>query len=265
MTGAAHPQVEHRVVGSASIWVLGRVAGPQRTARVLHSDRSALHLDLEGFCLAVLGARAVQLPCGVRTQLPSLSEVEVGSRAVVEDGGVVFGDTEVLVTDIVDTTVPVLSPDVVARCGAQLERLAGDRLDRAREELAEQALALLGEADTAAVDALLGVGSGMTPVGDDVLAGWLAAGVSSRHPRLAEIRSTVALAASERTTLLSATLLGCAARGEGVPEFRSLLLGLSEDDDALVSKALDQMTWARSRSAAGLVLGALIALRTSAP
>ena len=261
MTTSA-PPIAHRVVGSASIWVLGRVAGPQREARVLFSDPNALYVDLEGFCLGVLGARAVQVPCGVRTQLPALTVVEVGSTALVEDGGVVFGDTEVLVTNIVDTTVPVLAPDVAALCGARLTTLVEGRLEAARTQLPAEALQLLEGADPAAADALLGVGPGMSPVGDDVLAGWLAAAVSSRHPALPVVRSAVALTASERTTPLSATLLGCAARGEGVPEFRSLLLGLANDNDELTTQSLDLMTSVRRSTGAGLVLGALIALTT---
>jgi hypothetical protein len=251
-------------VGSASIWVLGRVAGPQRSARVLYSDPNALYVDLEGFCLGVLGARAVQLPCGVRTQLPTLTCVEPGTDAVVEDGGVLFGDTEVLVTNIVDTTVPVLPPEVAARCAARLERIAGDRLDVARSAVPAESLQLLAAADPAAVDGLLGVGPGMSPVGDDVLAGWLAAGVSSRHPGLPAVRSAVALSAAERTTPLSATLLGCAARGEGVPEFRSLLLGLANENDEVVAQSLDLMLKVRSGSSAGLVLGAVVALSSLA-
>ena len=70
MTSRDPVGIAHRVVGSASIWVLGRVAGPQHEARVLFSDPNALYVDLEGFCLGVLGARAVQVPCGVRTKLP---------------------------------------------------------------------------------------------------------------------------------------------------------------------------------------------------
>ena len=223
MTTSA-PAIARRVVGSASIWVLGRVAGTRREARVLFSDPTALYVDLEGFCLGVLGARAVQVPCGVRTQLPSLTTVEVASTVLVEDGAIVFGDTEVLVTNIVDTTVPVLAPDVAALCGARLATLAEGRLDAARTQSPE-ALALLERADPVAVDALLGVGPGLSPVGDDVLAGWLAAAVSSRHPALPAVRSTVALTASEAATPLSATLLGCAARGEGVPEFRPCCWG----------------------------------------
>ena len=261
MTTSA-PAIARRVVGSASIWVLGRVAGTRREARVLFSDPTALYVDLEGFCLGVLGARAVQVPCGVRTQLPSLTTVEVASTVLVEDGAIVFGDTEVLVTNIVDTTVPVLAPDVAALCGARLATLAEGRLDAARTQVPPEALALLERADPVAVDALLGVGPGLSPVGDDVLAGWLAAAVSSRHPALPAVRSTVALTASEATTPLSATLLGCAARGEGVPEFRSLLLGLANGNDELTTQSLDLMTSVRRSTGAGLVLGALLALTT---
>ena len=117
------------------------------------------------------GARVVQVPCGVRTQLRRISTVDEGSTALVEDGGVVFGDTEVLVTNIVDTTVPVLAPDVAALCGARLTTLVEGRLEAARTQLPAEALALLERADPAAADALLGVGPGMSPVGDDVLAG----------------------------------------------------------------------------------------------
>ncbi len=262
MTTPSDPALVHRVVGSASIWVLGRVAGPRREASVLFSDLNALYVDLEGFCLGVLGARAVQVPCGVRTQLPSLSAVEVGSPVAVEDGGILFGDTEVLVTNIVDTTVPVLAPAVAARCGARLAELAAGRLDVARSLVPEGALDLLAAADPAVADALLGVGPGLSPVGDDVLAGWLAAAVSSRHPALPAIRSAVALTASERTTPLSATLLGCAARGEGVPEFRSLLLGLANDNDEMTTQSIDLMTSVRRSTGSALILGALTALTT---
>lgn len=263
MTSPAPPPVHH-VVGSASIWVLGRVAGPLRTAPVLHSDRDVLFVDLEGFCLGVLGARAVQVPCGVRTQLPHLSTLEAGAPVSVEDGGIVFADTEVLVTNIVDTTVPVLSPDTASLCGEHLADVVGDQLAGVREQVDPDSLDLLAKGDSACVAGLLGRGPGMTPLGDDVLAGWLAAAVSSRHPGLAAIRSEVALSASERTSPLSATLLECAARGEGVPEFRSLLLGLANGNDEITAQSLELMLGIKDGTGVGMVLGAVIALRSLA-
>ena len=254
-----------RVVGSASIWVLGLVAGPARTVSVLHSGDHAIYLDLEGVCLGVLGARAVQVPCGVRTQLPTVPEPEAGTPVVVGDGVITLDDVEVLVTNIVDTTVPVLSPEAARWGGGHLDDLVGDRLDSARAQLPEQALSRLGDSDPASVGDLLGLGPGLTPLGDDVLAGWLAAAVASRHPALGDLRSTVALSARERTTALSATLLACAARGEGVPEFRSMLSGVADENSDVIEQSLSLLLQVGETSGEGLVLGAQLALQSLEP
>lgn len=251
-----------RVVGSASIWVLGLVAGPARTVSVLHSGDHAIYLDLEGVCLGVLGARAVQVPCGVRTQLPHVPEPASGTPVVVGDGVITMDELEVLVTNIVDTTVPVLSPEAAAWGGGHLGDLVGDRLDQARSTLPTEALRQLAAGDPSSVEALLGLGPGLTPLGDDVLAGWLAAAVASRHPGLGELRSTVALSARERTTALSATLLACAARGEGVPEFRSMLSGVADGNADVIEQSLSLLLRVGETSGEGLVLGAQLALQS---
>jgi hypothetical protein len=66
--------------------------------------------------------------------------------------------------------------------------------------------------DAATVDDLVGRGDGLTPLGDDVLSGWLvthrAAGVATPAVDDAVRR------ALPRTTTLSATLLACALAGE---------------------------------------------------
>ncbi len=252
------------VVGSASIWVLGHVAGSRRTARVLHAGRDAIYLDLEGSCLAVLSARAVQVPCGVGTLLPTLPRPCPNAEVSVADGSIEVAGYEVLVTTIVDTTVPVLSPAQSRWGGLRVAGLLGDRLDDVEDLLPTSALTQLAEGDERAVVRLLGLGPGLTPLGDDVLAGWLATAVASRHPALAAVRRQVALTACERTTLLSATLLGCAARGEGVPAFRSLLGGIATASDPVVEQSLDLLLAAGDTSGAGLALGTLLALNSDA-
>ena len=142
------------------------------------------------------------------------------------DGASIVPGCEVLVTDIVDTTVPVLGVDDTAWGAEQLATPRRGTARARRAALPAGALELLAAGDPGS-PALLGAGPGLTPLGDDVLAGWLATAVACRHPLLPRIRSAVALAAPERTTVLSATLLACAARGEGVPEFRSLLSGVA--------------------------------------
>lgn len=252
------------VVGAASIWVLGQVAGPRRVAQVLHAGRSAVYVDLAGSCIAVLAARAVQVPCGVRTMLPALPQVAAGDEAVVLDGSVELPGCEVTVTDIVDTTVPVLSADSAAWGGEQLARLASPRLRSTREALPATALTQLASGDPDAVTSLLGLGPGLTPLGDDVLCGWLAAAVSHRHPAIDDVRSTVELEGRRRTTTLSATLLSCAARGEGVPEFRALLRGVAGGNVPAVEQSVDLILRVGETSGEGLLLGALLALEAAA-
>lgn len=252
------------VVGSASIWVLGQVAGPRREARVLHAGGRGIYLDLEGSCLALLAARAVQVPFGVRTMLPTLPGVAVGSTAVVHDGSIEVPGCEVLVTNIVDTTVPVLNPPSVAWGAHHLAELAGDCLDQIRGRLPEEALLQLGKADPAAVAPLLGQGEGLTPLGDDVLAGWLSTAVAARHERLSDIRSEVALNARERTSVLASTLLACAARGEGVPEFRTLLMGVVSENEHVTKQALELLMNMPDGSGAAFVVGCLLALQSAA-
>jgi hypothetical protein len=251
------------VVGSASIWVLGQVAGPRRTAHVLHAGNDAVYVDLEGSCLAVLAARAVQVPCGVRTLLPMLPPVEPGAEAVVHDGSIVLPGCEVIVTNIVDTTVPVLGAEDCGWGADQLTTLVKDRLRPVEELLPPGALGRLAEGKAGVATELLGLGPGLTPVGDDVLAGWLATAVGCRHPALPDLRRAVALAAPERTSVVSATLLACAARGEGVPQFRSLLIGVATRNVDVLDQSLDLMLRIGDTSGAGLVLGALTALTSA--
>lgn len=252
------------VVGSASIWVLGQVAGSRRTATVLHAGPDAVYVDLAGTCLAVLSTKAVQVPCGVRTTLPTLPEATAGAAAVVHDGAIEIPGCEVLVNSIVDTTVPVLSAAGTSWAHDELPGLVGDRVDAVRDKLPAEALAGLAAADPNSVLALLGLGGGLTPLGDDVLAGWLATAVAARHHGLTDLRSAVALAAHDCTTVLSATLLACASRGEGVPEFRSLLSAVASQRRELIEQSLDYLAAIGDTSGKGMILGALLALENAA-
>jgi hypothetical protein len=253
-----------RVLGSASIRVLGQVAGPPRPARVLHVGTDAVYLDLEGTCVGILGARAVQVPCGIRTPLPTLPAVDPSAAPTVGDGTVTLPGLAVQLTDIVDTTVPVLTPSATARATRRLPELASRVPDEVRDLLPGEAVAALARGDAQSVRPLLGAGPGLTPLGDDVLSGWLATAVATRHGGLDEVRRSVALAAAERTTTLSATLLACAARGEVVPELRSLLAGLATDDAALVERSLGELLDVGDTSGAGVLLGTVSALESLA-
>ena len=66
------------------------------------------------------------------------------------------------------------------------------------------------------IDPLLGLGRGLTPEGDDLLAGWLVAARSIGHPEFKKIRAQILSNACRKTTTFSATLLEYAAEGYGI-------------------------------------------------
>jgi hypothetical protein len=194
------------VSGAATAWVHNRLAGPVRRAPVVHAGRDAVYVDDAGSCLGVLARPAVAVPCGVRTLVELIDPV--GGGALVGDGRILLGGLEVTVARILDASVAAV--DTVPP------------VDVTTDELPDEALALLADGDPAAVGLLLGRGSGLTPLGDDVLCGWLATRVALGRPIEAVVAEVLRIA-PVRTTLLSATLLECAARGEVIPEFRDVL------------------------------------------
>lgn len=256
---------QDHVVGAASTTVLGMIAGPRREATVLHAGPEAAYLRLDGTCVGVLAAGAVLVPCGVRTALPRLPALSAGDKAVVQDSSIEVPGLEITVTEIVDTNVPVLAPAAAGRGAHELREAVGDRLAGVLAELPAEPLRQLAASDPAAVAGLMGLGIGLTPLGDDVLAGWLATGVATQHVALGPIRSAVALSAQQRTTTLSATLLAYAARGECVPAFRSLLGGMATGDPGPVEQSLEDVLVIGDTSGLGLVLGALTALQSLSP
>ncbi len=254
-----------RASGSASVRVLGQVAGPHRSASVMHAGPDAVYLDVEGSCTCLLSARATQVPCGIRTTLDELPAAEPGDLASVEHGAVTLGGLQVRVAGIVDSTVPVLDPSTTTRWSATLTSLADGPTARVRDLLPAAPIDALFRSDPSAVPALLGLGPGLTPLGDDVLGGWLATALATRHPGLGPVRSAVALSARERTTTLSATLLACASRGEVVPELRNLLVALVAEgaDVAGVERAVAALAAVGDTSGAGALLGVVTALASA--
>lgn len=188
---------------------------------VVHRGPDAVYVDLDGWCLGVVGRHATQVPCALRTRLGVLPPVRA---ARVRDGVLLLDDVPVLVGRLVGTMVPPLR-----------RALAGTTAPDA--------------------DRLVGSGPGLTPYGDDVLCGWLAVhrAVGVATPAL----DTTVRRLLERTTLLSATLLDCALRGEVVPQFAAWLRAL---DTPLEPSAAAALHAVGGSSGAGLVEGARWAL-----
>ncbi len=101
-----------------------------------------------------------------------------------------------------------------------------------------------------AVCNLLGLGPGLTPAGDDWLAGWLLGqhlGGDLREPADPSagsghaLEDLIAEVAAERTTTLSRAFLECAAAGEADESWHELLDALAgEDANQQISKSVNQ-------------------------
>jgi hypothetical protein len=134
--------------------------------------------------------------------------------------------------------------------------------ERGRPDIDPSMAAGLAEPGAAEVTAtrLVGRGGGLTPAGDDVLAGFLVAAHAYGFPAPA-IRDLATSGA--RTTRLSAALLRYAARGESVPELRTFLRALGDDRVDLLA-ATDALLRLGHSSGTSLAVGALVAARAVA-
>lgn len=229
-----------------------RLDGTRHEVPVLHQGRDALYLDEAGWCLGVVTRSATQVPCALvlagasAMDLSKVERAEVGDAAVILHAGAL--QVAVRVGRLANPLVPRLSatpPSYVVKRMVEHARAAVD-------ELGEPATVL--RTLTESPGELLGRGTGLTPLGDDVLAGWAAMSAALGSP-------STGPDPRERTTLLSATLLDCARRGEVLPEFRALIDALAHPNELTgVDKASRALAAVGHTSGAGLLLGGCLRL-----
>lgn len=259
------------LAAAAPLWVRDLLADRTGEATVVHTGLDALYLAFDADVIAVTARTAIQVPCALRTTMattahltPSAFPPPPGTRVRVDDRGLHFSGATVHIGRIVDTTAPPIDPVTVPAMAKRLATAGGPGQQRVRAELPHNALRSLGAADPGAAIALLGRGSGLTPVGDDVLCGWLAALAAASHPGAEPVAKQILALADRRTTALSATLLRRSIRAEVVPQFGRLLTALAHPCDD-PSDALRSVTHIGHTSGEGLVLGLALALDYLAP
>ena len=186
-----------------------------------------------------------------------------GCAASIGGGALQIGSTSVRVRRTVDASVPCLDWAEADPMSQMLASSLAGREHPVRSELSSTSLSLLEAGDPAAAALLLGRGSGLTPVGDDVLAGWRVT-VGAARPGSCPVARQVARLADRATTLLSATLLDRAAAGDVVPEFRDLFRQLRRQGQGGgpegLDRVVDRILAIGHTSGAGMLLGCLIAL-----
>jgi hypothetical protein len=204
---------------------------------VVHSGATAVYVDLDGWCLGIVSADASRVPCALWSSLSDLTVL--GTTVHVEDGALVVGARQVRITRLVDPRATAVAPH------------RDPRSQRGIDVTATLDLPADGLLTADHVDRLVGRGPGLTPLGDDVLAGWLATRAACGHPDAAVADAVRRRAGA--TTLLSATLLDCAARGEVLPQLGAWL---SDPTPAAAAALLS----VGATSGAGLLAGAELAL-----
>jgi hypothetical protein len=214
-----------RLDAAASSCLRSALAGPARPANWLGVTPAALYLRTAGTpgAVALLAHGAVRLPCALLlsttvAELPLTAIADAaGSPPVVGDNCLAWtGPAGPIVVRAVREWAPArVRPGAVA--ADALAALANTLPGPAALGIDGELLTLLAIDPAAATAGLLGRGPGLTPAGDDVLAGFL---LGARAFGLDATRAlaVVEAPAPARTTSLSAALLRHAARGECISE-----------------------------------------------
>jgi hypothetical protein len=223
-------------------------AAPDGPVEVLHACRDTVHLDVGGRAVGVTAARAPGLPHALRTNLAtvlSTGSSASGPTAYVESGILHLGGRALVTGRLVDVRAPRLD-------AARMPKTSPVAAQGTPRSHGAGLVALPRAVDAHAVADLVGRGDGLTPLGDDVLCGWLA---THRAARVATPAVDDAVRrALPRTTTLSATLLECALAGEvadlaaaylraigspGAPAARSALSALGHSSGEGLAHGID--------------------------
>jgi len=254
---------------SASLSVAELVSRTPRSGKVVAAGPLASYValpDLEegDVVIALLAPGAVRLPIGVCVPdgpLPALGEsVDVGNGLIVAAGAawrpVRWWDPR----PHLDPAALLAGADVLARV-VHAEPVASFGLPPAITQAVATALA---NGDGVPARCVLGLGPGLTPAGDDVVAGSLA--VLAMIGRLDDsVRAAVQAHARARTTALSSALVAAAGRGEMIPQAARLLTSVAAGQPAArVADHARRLFAVGSTSGRDLAAGMAEALRAAA-
>lgn len=232
------------MLASCSSAVASVVRGVPQPAAVLGVAAPALYLRTRDAVIAVLTSDAVRLPCAV---LLSMSRAEFSLRDVPPDGFVAIGDGALRWI----SGGHAVTVDVVREWRPPRVRPVVPRVDRIAELRWRTAVVDIGvPAEAPSLAALLGRGPGLTPSGDDVLAGYVLGCRAFGLP-------VPSLDGLHRTTALSAALLEYASAGVAVPEVAAVIAGLGAARSS--ASALDALLRIGHTSGAALGTGVLLA------
>ena len=207
------------------------LCGRSQDAIVLASTRVASSLSVpepgsSTPVIALLAQDAVRLPIGVSVATGKLPGA--GRTVRIGDGSIVADDQVWRPVRWWDPR-PHLSAEDLFRHGSKLLEVLGEQPDSSFGLPIADALGVavaLAAGDVGAALGVIGLGPGLTPAGDDVVAGALA--VLALIGRLQErTRDAIDARACTHTTALSAALLSAAGKGQVIPQAATVLTVLA--------------------------------------
>jgi len=249
-------QVRSHVIGSFAAAALARSTGAWR---VLATFPTATYLT-DGTDTVVLTARDVA---------PGPIHVTTGSDLVAvdpRDEMVVTADRLVIGAHTIDISetpqwlgsLPAASDLLTVRetLGPALDRVAGTSA-LAAEPFAARARSAFDAAGRRGPDAmaelLIGLGPGLTPAGDDALAGFLIVSIAMGRivPGSWRMHRTLA----RRTNAMSRAYIQCAAEGQAIAHVHHVLLGAARGDRAARDAACHALAGVGGTSGADIAFG----------
>lgn len=234
--------LRRRVPGAVSAFTAGVVHGPLVRATVLGSHAPGLYLDVAGAVVPVVTADAVPLATAVRLTVAS---ADAPWRGLAAGDAVLVGEGLIRLPGCDIAAVRTWRPARVRPVTHDPHSLhSSHRTTRAQAERC--------------VDDLIGRGPGLTPSGDDALAGILL--VAHAHGVAGPVAEAVR-ARLGSTTAVSAALLDAAADGYAAADVVALVDAAVAGDAAAVARTLPAVLAIGHTSGADLVIGVAAALR----
>jgi hypothetical protein len=253
----------------ASTAIYGLLSVPGTRATVLGTSAHAVWLLVNDDVIVVSTSDATRLPNGVQIAATSNDDA---FRMVHHGAEVEIGFSRIMLEGLTVNVVrwwdprPVLRKISTSMLGVAIEGLPSEVPDVGSQQLRIALSTGSPPALLAAAKPMLGKGPGLTPEGDDYLAGALAAtrllgsAVDSKTSTalLASVAVHIARLADARTTTFSAALIHNALRGQVVAPAASLLRALTgRGDVAPAHRVLSKVGHSSGPAlAAGIVLGA---------
>jgi hypothetical protein len=247
------------------------LVGPHRPAEVIAATPHALYLqltDVDTTVICLASAEAVRVPCAVVLESKALPPaVAPGTIASVGGATIQIGSAAFRVGRWWRPPRPrglgAVPPARLAGAVRWLTGRVADPLDAPGRAAVADLVRTVGEGGRpdSAVASLLGRGPGLTPTGDDVLAGAMVTLAALGAPAGATLSTAVLRSAPDATTTVSLALLRHAARGECIPQLGDLVEALAtggSDTGGALPRAAGALLAVGHCSGAGLLHGVMV-------